>query len=106
MANWLVSQSSEELVRASVIVGLRAIGDEVPQMVFYYLQTEHGIMPDDIANDPVRLGKGLKAVFGDLGARLVIESILRDAANHPSYPSRYHHFMEGLKTYNARLFST
>ena len=101
-----MSKSSEELVRASIIVGLRAIGDGVPQVVLYYLQTEHGIMLEDIANDPVRLGKGLKAVFGDLGTRLVIESILRDAGNHPSYPPRYHHFMEGLKTYKTSLFST
>jgi hypothetical protein len=98
-----MSLPSEELVRDAVLAGLRKLGDDVPRVVLYFLQTERGVALEDLAGDPARLGDALKAVFGEAGARIVIENILDEAGKHPSHPSRYHRFMEGLASYKESL---
>jgi hypothetical protein len=95
--------SSEDLVRESVMSGLRTMGDEVSRVVLYFLRTEHRIKLEDVVDNPERLGEGLKEILGDSGARLVMAESSTKAVSHPSHLLRYRLFMEGLKEYMKSL---
>ncbi len=74
-------------------------------LVLDVLRTHYGFTLEDDAKDPMRLGKGLKGMFGVAGARMVIERILEDSPDQSSRPEYYLRFMEGLKAYRESLSS-
>ena len=86
-------------------MGLKSTGDDVSKVLLYVLRSRDGFTLEDVADDPVRLGKSLTAIFGEWEARVVIERILEDAYNHPSPPEPYRRFMNDLRAYKEKLSS-
>lgn len=67
----------EEIVKC-ISKALKKLGENIDKTIFYYLRRDFGLEKLDIARKPEVFEKAIGSIFGEHGARVVMELVLAE----------------------------